>query len=159
MVCPEKLVLSEAEGLSSANWCKYGNPHGGNLSDRSTPQGPFTSLVVFGESIVEGGGWLKATEQRWADVLQKLLEQAQEAPLAYHNAGLGASVISSGSPGYEASVKPSAAERLQDDVIEYTPTCWSSRTGSTTYGRGWTCRNSSRRRQPSSSGFASRCLR
>ena len=91
------------------------------MSKKPRPRGPFTSLVVFGESTVAGGGWLKATEERWADVLHILLEHAQEAPLAYHNAGLGASVISPGSPGYEASVKPSAAERLLDDVMAHAP--------------------------------------
>ena len=91
------------------------------MSKKPRPKGPFTSLVIFGESTVEGGGWLKATEQRWADVLHRLVEHAQEAPLVYHNAGLGASVISPRSPGYEASVKPSATERLLDDVIAHAP--------------------------------------
>jgi lysophospholipase L1-like esterase len=91
------------------------------MSRKHTRQGPFESVVVFGESTVEGGGWLSKSEERWADIVHKLLEEAQESPLAYHNAGLGASVISPRSPGYEASVKPSAVERLEDDVIAFAP--------------------------------------
>ena len=85
------------------------------------PRGPFKSLVVLGESTVEGGGWLAGPEERFADLLWKQLEHAQEQPLAYHNAGVGASVISPNSPGYEASVKPSASERLEEEVIAKDP--------------------------------------
>ena len=85
------------------------------------PRGPFKSLVVLGESTVEGGGWLQGPEERFADLLWHLLEHAQEETLAYHNAGLGASVISPKSVGYEASNKPSAAERLEEEVIAKNP--------------------------------------
>ena len=87
------------------------------MGDRVTPRGPFRSLVVLGESTVEGGGWLAKPEERWADILWKLLEHAQEEPIVYHTAGLGASVISPRSPGYAASTKPSASERLQEEVV------------------------------------------
>ncbi len=69
------------------------------MTQTDTPRGPFKSLVVLGESTVEGGGWLRGPEERFADLLWKLLEQAQEEPMAYHNAGVGASVISPRSPG------------------------------------------------------------
>jgi lysophospholipase L1-like esterase len=91
------------------------------MSQTQRPTGPFKSLVVLGESTVEGGGWLSGPEERFADLLAKQLEHAQEVPLTYHNAGVGASVISPDSPGYEASVKPSAAERLDEDVIAHNP--------------------------------------
>ena len=74
-----------------------------------TPRGPFRSLVVFGESTVQGGGWLRSQDERYGDILAGLIETAQEQPLRYHNAGLGASVISPRSPGYDSSVRPSAA--------------------------------------------------
>ncbi|MBN1348876.1 SGNH/GDSL hydrolase family protein [candidate division KSB1 bacterium] len=83
--------------------------------------GPFRLMVVLGESTVEGGGWLAKTEERWADILHRLLETAQEQPLGYYNAGIGASVISPASPGYDASRKPSASERLQAEVIDKNP--------------------------------------
>ncbi len=91
------------------------------MTDNAAPAGPFECLVVLGESTVEGGGWLAKTEERYADVLHRLLETAQEQSLRYHNAGLGASVIAPSSPGYEASAKPSAAERLDDEVIAHRP--------------------------------------
>ena len=31
--------------------------------------GPFKTLVVLGESNVQGGGWLAKEDERWADVL------------------------------------------------------------------------------------------
>ena len=85
------------------------------------PQGPYRSLVVLGESNVQGGPWLARQEERWADILHELLEAAQEQPLDYYNAGLSASVISPQSPGYAASAKPSASERLDDEVIAHHP--------------------------------------
>ena len=91
------------------------------MSDVKLPSGPFNSLVVLGESTVEGGGWLLGPEERWADILWKLLENAQEESVLYYNAGVGASVISPISPGYEASIKPSATERLQEEVISHNP--------------------------------------
>jgi lysophospholipase L1-like esterase len=91
------------------------------MTRTDTPQGPFKSLVVFGESTVEGGGWLACPEERFADLLWKQLEYAQDEPVTYHNAGVGASVISPDSPGYEASIKPSAAERLDTEVIAHDP--------------------------------------
>ena len=85
------------------------------------PAGPFRKLVVLGESTVEGGGWLAGDDERYADILARLIETAQEEPLEYLNAGVGASVISPASPGYEASAKPSAAERLDEQVIDRAP--------------------------------------
>jgi lysophospholipase L1-like esterase len=91
------------------------------MKQKSLPQGPFNSLVVFGESTVEGGGWLTGPEERWADIFWHQLEHAQEMTVSYHNTGLGASVISPSSPGYQSSIKPSAAERLDQEVISFNP--------------------------------------
>ena len=91
------------------------------MSEERILVGPFKTLIVLGESTVEGGGWIAKPEERWPNILWRLLEHAQEEPLSYFNAGLGASVISPKSPGYEASTKPSAAERLQEQVIARNP--------------------------------------
>ena len=82
---------------------------------------PFKRLVVIGESTVAGGSWLPRMENRWADVLARLINQCQEEPVGYHNKGIGANSISPRSPGYEASAKPSALERYHTDVIELSP--------------------------------------
>jgi lysophospholipase L1-like esterase len=82
---------------------------------------PFRTLVVLGESTVEGGPWLHEHELRWADVLADLINSCQEKPVAYHNEGIGASVISPRSPGYPPSRKPSALERYRERVIATKP--------------------------------------
>jgi lysophospholipase L1-like esterase len=82
---------------------------------------PFRTLVVLGESTVEGGPWLREGELRWADVLVSLISTCQETPVAYRNEGIGASVISPRSPGYAHSRKPSALERYRERVIAATP--------------------------------------
>lgn len=83
--------------------------------------GPFHKMVVLGESTVQGGGWLQCEKERYADILAQLLQTAQQEALCYYNAGIGASVISPSSAGYWASAKPSAAERLDDEVIALEP--------------------------------------
>ena len=82
---------------------------------------PFKTLVVMGESTVEGGSWLPNIEDRWADVLARLINRCQSSPVAYHNKGIGANAISPRSPGYANSAKPSAMERYREDVIELNP--------------------------------------
>ena len=78
-------------------------------------------LVVLGESTVQGGPWLDRTEQRYADILAGSLGSCIDGTLDYHNAGLSASVIAPSSPGYDASAKPSASERLDTEVIAHRP--------------------------------------
>jgi lysophospholipase L1-like esterase len=75
----------------------------------------------MGESTVEGGGWLAKREERYADVLVRLINEAQAEPVEYFNKGIGANSISPKSPGYAASRKPSAIERYQSDVIANRP--------------------------------------
>jgi lysophospholipase L1-like esterase len=78
-------------------------------------------MVVMGESTVQGGSWLLNKEDRWADVLARLINRCQSRPVAYHNKGIGANAISPRSPGYANSAKPSALERYREDVIELNP--------------------------------------
>jgi len=82
---------------------------------------PFRTLVVMGESTVAGGTFLPRIEDRWADVLARLIQQCQGEPLTYHNKGIGANAISPRSPGYADSAKPSALERYREDVITLQP--------------------------------------
>ena len=82
---------------------------------------PFQRLVILGESTVEGGPWLHAKEDRYADVLARLINSVQEKPIDYINKGIGNNSISPRSPGYAQSAKPSAIERYKQDVIEHRP--------------------------------------
>jgi lysophospholipase L1-like esterase len=82
---------------------------------------PFKRMVILGESTVEGGGWVNNNSERYADILVELINSYQEEPMEYINQGIGASVISPKSPGYEASRKPSAIERYKEAVIAQTP--------------------------------------
>jgi hypothetical protein len=82
---------------------------------------PFHRVVVMGESTVEGGGWLESREERYANVLVKLITEAQGQPIEYFNKGIGANAISPKSPGYAQSRKPSAMERYRTDVIANRP--------------------------------------
>ena len=78
-------------------------------------------IIVLGESTVQGGGWLDRIEQRYPDILANLIQSCLDQKIEYYNAGLGASVIAPSSPGYKASQKPSAAERLDSEVIAKHP--------------------------------------
>jgi len=91
------------------------------MPKRDLRSDPFETLVLLGESTVEGGPWLADDEPKWADVLTQLIGQCQDEPLDYRNEGIGASVISPRSPGYEASRKPSALERYRERVIAAKP--------------------------------------
>src|ERR1035441_1044104 len=82
---------------------------------------PFQRLVILGESTVEGGPWLHEKEQRYGDVLVRLINVVQEKPIEYINKGIGNNSISPRSPAYAQSVKPSAIERYKKDVIENRP--------------------------------------
>ena len=82
---------------------------------------PFQRLVILGESTVEGGPWLHAKEERYADVLVRLINAVQEKPIEYINKGIGNNSISPRSPAYAQSAKPSALERYHTDVIEHRP--------------------------------------
>lgn len=82
---------------------------------------PFRRMVILGESTVEGGGWLLHKEDRYADVVVRLINSCQDEPMEYFNKGIGANAISPRSPGYPDSRKPSAMERYHKDVIDLRP--------------------------------------
>lgn len=82
---------------------------------------PFKTMVIMGESTVAGGPWLARPEDRWTDVLVRLINLCQEKPVTYQNKGIGANAISPRSPGYANSAKPSALERYREDVITLNP--------------------------------------
>jgi lysophospholipase L1-like esterase len=82
---------------------------------------PFKRMVILGESTVEGGPWLLEGEERYADIVARLIGEVQGGPIEYYNKGIGANAISTRSPGYPDSRKPSAMERYRTDVIDLKP--------------------------------------
>jgi len=81
---------------------------------------PFEILLTLGESTTAG---MCATqpERRWTNVLASLISEFQGQPVQLINKGISANSISPRSPGYEASAKPAALERLERDVLAYRP--------------------------------------
>jgi len=108
-------------GIVGADLQPKEDPTNGLAKARDFKKEPFKRLVIMGESTVQGGPWLPRQEDRYADVLVRLINACQEKPVDYHNKGIGANAISPRSPGYAESAKPSALERYKTDVINLNP--------------------------------------
>ena len=80
----------------------------------------FRCLVALGESTT-AGGWSTSPERCWVAVLGGLINDFQERPARVVNSGIGANVISTRSPCYDASGKPAASERLEKHVLAHDP--------------------------------------
>jgi lysophospholipase L1-like esterase len=91
------------------------------LLKRDYHSSEFRRMIVLGESTVQGGGWIQRQEQRFPDVIARLINACQKQPVEYMNEGIGASVISPRSTGYDDSIKPSALERYKEKVIDQKP--------------------------------------
>jgi lysophospholipase L1-like esterase len=123
-------AVAAPRGAFAAPWGDQERNSGGNSKQgireahdrpRDYKRGPFKRLVILGESTVQGGPWLQSQEDRYADVLVRLINACQKEPLEYHNKGISANSISPRSPGYAQSAKPSALERYHKDVIDLQP--------------------------------------
>ena len=81
---------------------------------------PFKIMVVIGESTVAGR---RASEKRfqWPIVVANQISEFQEKAVRLYNKGIGSNVISPKSRGYNVSGKPSAIERVEEDVIQLDP--------------------------------------
>ena len=77
-------------------------------------------MVVLGESTT-AGGWSTSPQRCWVSRLALLINDFQATPIEFFNAGIGANVISTRSPSYDHSGKPSALERLDQHVIAQNP--------------------------------------
>lgn len=81
---------------------------------------PFEMLLTLGESTTHGM-CASSENRRWTNVLADLISEFQGQPVRLLNKGISANCISARSPGYQASAKPSALERLQADVLAHQP--------------------------------------
>jgi len=73
---------------------------------------PFKVAVALGESTT-AGGTATSRELTWVSRLAELINESQLEPIQMVNSGIGGNVISSRSPSYEESGKPSAMERAE----------------------------------------------
>jgi len=115
------IALSNKSAANSKNEMPYETNINLGCGPKDYRKEPFKRLVILGESHVAGGDWLLRKEDRYADILVGLINACQKDPVEYFNKGIGANSISPRSPGYEASVKPSALERYHKDVIDLQP--------------------------------------
>lgn len=81
---------------------------------------PFGVAVALGESTT-AGGTATTPDLCWVSLLGDLINENQVGPVRMINNGIGANVISSRSPTYEQSGRPSAMERYEEHVIAYDP--------------------------------------
>jgi lysophospholipase L1-like esterase len=122
-------VRGPFDGLATPRDNQEGNSdRGSKRASKEAPQHPkdhkkepFKRIVILGESTVHGGPWLHLQEDRYADVLVRLINACQQEPIEYYNKGIGNNAISPRSPGYAQSAKPSALERYHKDVIDLQP--------------------------------------
>ena len=97
------------------------DPGGKKMSLKDYSKKPFNTMIVLGESHVSGAVTLRLKERRWVQVTADLLSFYQGFDIKLYNKGIPANSISQRSPGYEASIKPSAMERYITDVIDLDP--------------------------------------
>jgi lysophospholipase L1-like esterase len=112
------IAMSEGKASAAASG---DDPIRGLAHPRDFKKEPFRRLVIMGESTVQGGPWLPRVQDRYADVLVRLINACQDKPIEYYNKGISANAISPRSPGYKDSAKPSAMERYKTDVIDVKP--------------------------------------
>jgi hypothetical protein len=93
----------QLEGMGDRGKGKFPHrpvPAGGDRKVQRLSKEPFQRLVILGESTGEGGPWFHAKEDRYADVLVRLINSVQEKPIEYLNKGIGNNSLSPRSPGY-----------------------------------------------------------
>lgn len=81
---------------------------------------PVRRIVALGESTTWGYS-VSAKECCWVNQVVALLQEFQGAPIELINQGIGSNVLTPECPNYPYSARPSALERLDDDVIALEP--------------------------------------
>lgn len=82
--------------------------------------GCIKKIVALGDSITAGSK-ASSVSRCWVSLLTKMLEEAQGYQIELHNKGISGNVLTSQCPSYSQSGKPSALERVDDDVLTLQP--------------------------------------
>ncbi len=117
--------------LLMASGCDPGTPTAPQKPDESQPVAierpkdywpkPFKRMVILGESTVEGGRFVAGIDERFADILVKLINSCQSEDMEYLNRGIPGNSLSPKSPAYPFSKGATGLQRYRRDVIEHKP--------------------------------------
>lgn len=81
---------------------------------------PVRRLLALGESHTLGAN-VTSIDKCWVNQVARLLEEFQGSPIELINQGIGSNVITPECPSYDASVKPSGLERVDEELIALQP--------------------------------------
>ena len=81
---------------------------------------PVKKVIALGESTTWGYS-VTLKEKCWVNQVVSMLEEFQGDNIELINQGIGSNVITTECPSYEFSAKPSALERVDEEVIVYKP--------------------------------------
>ncbi len=82
--------------------------------------GPVNRIVALGESTTWGYS-VSAKEKCWVNRVVRILEEFQRNSIELINKGIGSNVLTPECPAYGHSKKPSALERVEEDLINNDP--------------------------------------
>ena len=81
---------------------------------------PVKRVIALGESTTWGYS-VSDTNKCWVNQVVRMLEEFQGIPIELINQGIGSNVLTTECPAYEFSAKPSALERVKEELIEHSP--------------------------------------
>jgi len=81
---------------------------------------PVRRVVALGESTTWGYS-VSDKSKCWVNQVVGMLEEFQGSKIDLFNQGIGSNVLTPACPAYEFSAKPSALERVDDDLIVHNP--------------------------------------
>jgi len=81
---------------------------------------PVRRVVALGESTTWGYS-VSVKEKCWVNQVVSMLAEFQGSEIELINQGIGSNVLTPECPAYAFSAKPSALERVDGDLIAYTP--------------------------------------
>ncbi|MFC1452909.1 SGNH/GDSL hydrolase family protein [Verrucomicrobiota bacterium] len=90
------------------------------MRQRDLRSEPVERVVALGESTTWGYS-VSGKGKCWVNQVVGMLEEFQGSRIALINQGIGSNVLTQECPSYEFSAKPSALERVEDQLIRHSP--------------------------------------